>query len=277
VSGTKLKYHAGTKSLTITAPVSANTVYKVRLSGKLVKSAAGARLDGEFRGATTRSGNNRAGGDFFMMTAAPSQQIARFTTTYGIMDVRMFQTQAPKTVANFMGYANSGDWDGTIFHRSVNNFVIQGGGFKVGSDNRYAPVHDNPPMIENEPNPGNPGNIRGTIAMARQDDQDPTTTADIDSATDQWYFNVGDNRADLDGMNGGFTVFGEITNNAGRNVMDRINKLDEVNAGGAFAALPVRSTTPIFATTPPQLNPNRDSVFVTRLAMLANVVKGVRQ
>jgi cyclophilin family peptidyl-prolyl cis-trans isomerase len=281
-----IKYSAKAKTLTVTSNLPANTVYKVRLISKLIKNGSGVKLDGEFKGADKRSGNNRPGGDYFMMTAAVPASVdpvARFTTTYGVIDVKLYANgdrATPITVANFIGYANARDWDGTVFHRSVNDFVIQGGGFNVDSSNRYAPVHDDAPTITNEPKnddrPGNPGNIRGTIAMARTDDQLPETD-DFDTASDQWYFNVGDN-TELDTNHGGFTVFGEIAGNraAGLAVMDKINGLDEVNAGGAFAQLPVKSTTPIFATTPPNLDPNRDSVFVTRLAMLAKVVKGVK-
>jgi len=274
VTGAKISYSAAKKMITVNAKTSANVLYKVRLLSKIIKSTAGVKLDGEFR--SGKSGNGRPGGDWFGMIAPAAQDVARFTTTYGIMDVRLYTTQTPKTVANFLGYANAGDWDGTIFHRSVKDFVIQGGGFNINNSNQYASVHTNPPMVENEPHPGNPGNIRGTIAMARQDDRDPSTHQDENSATDEWYFNVVDNRTDLDNNNGGFTVFGEITSPKGLAVMDKINKLDVVNAGGAFASLPVKSRTPIFATDPPNLNPNRDSVVVTRLAMNAAVVKGVK-
>lgn len=278
ITNANISYSAAKKMITVNAHTGANVVVKVRLLSKLIKSTAGVKLDGEFK-SNGKSGNGRAGGDWFGMTAAASQDVARFTTTYGIMDVRLFTSQTPLTVANFIGYANAGDWDGTIFHRSVKDFVIQGGGFNVNSSNQYDSVHTNPPSVLNEPHPGNPGNIRGTIAMARQDDQNPNTHDDENSATDEWYFNVIDNRASLDNNNGGFTAFGQITSTKGLAVMDKINHLNDgqtVNAGGAFAQLPVRNRAAIFARDPVTLIPNKDSVFVNRLAINAAVVKGVK-
>ena len=121
----------------------------------------------------------------------------------------------PITVANFLNYVNSGAYDNTIIHRSVSNFVIQGGGFirpQVPADqpnSNPVSVTTNGTII-NEP--GN-ANIRGTIAMAKLGGQP-------DSATSQWFFNLSDN-AFLDTDNGGYTVFGRILDN-GMTVIDQL-------------------------------------------------------
>jgi cyclophilin family peptidyl-prolyl cis-trans isomerase len=308
ITNAGISYSAAKRTITVKAKTSADVVYKVRLISKLIKNTDGVKLDGEFK-ATGKSGNGRPGGDWFGMTQntpAGTDPVARFTTNLGNMDVELFATvdpvlaqnrATPGTVAKFLEYANAGDWDAAVFHRSVDNFVIQGGGFKVDASNRYVPVHDNPPTITNEPKgddrPANPGNIRGTIAMARTDDGNPATN-DFDTATDQWYFNSGTNTA-LDTNHGGFTAFGKIVNNAGLAVMDKINDPtrivnlnDNTNAPnsiraalahffnpgsiqGAFGEFPLNGT-PTVQTFSPKVN----SVMVTRLAINQAVVKGVR-
>jgi cyclophilin family peptidyl-prolyl cis-trans isomerase len=308
ITNASIKYSSAKRTITINAKTSADTVVKVRLLSKLIKNTDGVRLDGEFK-STGKSGNGRAGGDYFVMTRNTpdgTDPVARFTTNMGNMDVELFATVnsdlaqnrgTPITVANFLNYANAGDWDGAVFHRSVKDFVIQGGGFKVDSTNNYSNVHDNPPMITNEPKgaarPANPGNILGTIAMARQDDGNPATHQDENSATDQWYFNVVNNPS-LDTSNTGFTAFGQITNAAGRAVMVKINSATIVNLNdntnapnsiraalahffnpgaiqGAFGEFPLNGS-PTVQTFSPKAN----SVMVTRLAVNQAVVKGVR-
>ena len=133
----------------------------------------------------------------------------RMQTDLGGVDIELFDTQAPQTVANFLNYVNRGDYDGTFIHRSVPGFVVQGGGYIFNPDNgdffgsgtSHIPV--DPPVV-NEPDPVNRPNVRGTLAMAK--------TSDPDSATSEWFFNLADN-ASLDDPNnsGGFTVFGQVT------------------------------------------------------------------
>jgi len=312
ISNASIKYAAKSRTITINAHTPADTVLKVRLLSKLIKNTDGARLDGEFK-ATGKSGNGRPGGDWFAMTQNTpdgTDPTARFTTNLGNMDVLLFRTVnsdvsqnrgTPITVANFINYANAGDWDGTVFHRSVANFVIQGGGFKVDSTNRYSVVHNNPPTITNEPKgaarPANPGNAFGTIAMARTDDGNPATN-DFDTATDQWYFNSNTNgNASLDTNHGGFTAFGQITNQAGKDVMTKINKAIIVNlndstppqGGGQTIQQALAhffnpgSLQPVFGEFPlkgtptvQSFSPKVNSVMVTRLAINQAVVKGVK-
>ena len=134
-------------------------------------------------------------------------------TTVGQMTLELDADNAPKTVENFLAYATSGFYDGTIFHRVINNFMIQGGGFTADMEQKptQAPV-------DNEANNGLK-NERGTIAMAR--------TQDPDSATAQFFINVQDNDflnhtgENLQGW--GYTVFGKLTQ--GEEVLDKIRNV----------------------------------------------------
>lgn len=155
--------------------------------------------------------------------------IVRFSSTLGNIDVRLYETATPLTTANFLNYANDGGWVDAFIHRSVPGFVIQGGGYKfhsnvVGIEN----VAQDPPVL-NEPGISN---RRGTIAMARLSNVP-------NSATNQWYFNLVDNAANLDFQAGGFTVFGRVVG-SGMTVVDAIASLSRVNAGSPFGELPVR-------------------------------------
>lgn len=106
--------------------------------------------------------------------------------------------EAPGTVENFLGYAQRGDYDGTFFHRLVQGFVIQGGGYRFDPVARYQPISVGP-EIANEPGISN---TRGTVAMAK-------VSGLPNSATSQWFLNLVDN-PELDADNGGFAVFARV-------------------------------------------------------------------
>jgi len=141
-------------------------------------------------------------------TPAPKPVVVIVTTT-GTIEVGLDPENAPVTVRNFLEYVRGGFYNGTIFHRADKGFVIQGGGYLPGME----PKETREP-IANESKNGL-GNLRGTIAMARQ--QDPN------SATSQFYINIKDNFA-LDPKPGraGYTVFGQVI--SGMDVADRINQ-----------------------------------------------------
>ena len=128
-------------------------------------------------------------------------------TNLGTIDVQLFPDVAPQTVANFLKYVNKGAYNNSIFHRSVKSFIIQGGGF--GKDLKSIPA--DAPVV----NEFKISNTRGTIAMAKVD-------GDPNSATNQWFFNLTNNAANLDANNGGFTVFGRIVSKSSLDVMDKI-------------------------------------------------------
>ncbi|MCF6235527.1 MAG: peptidyl-prolyl cis-trans isomerase [Gammaproteobacteria bacterium] len=123
-------------------------------------------------------------------------------TNKGSITLELNQAKAPKTVKNFLRYAEQGFYNGTIFHRVIPGFMIQGGGFEVGMNKK-----ETHPAITNEANNGLKNQI-GTIAMAR--------TGDPHSATAQFFINVGNNEEPLDhtsktSSGWGYTVFGKVT------------------------------------------------------------------
>ena len=164
--------------------------------------------------------------------------LARIDTVFGAIDIDLFEAEAPATVANFLGYATSDRYDDSFFHRLAispdgNPFVLQGGGFAWPDPNGgVVAIASDPPVV----NEFGRSNTRGTIAMAK-------LGGDPDSATNQWFFNLGDNSANLDNQNGGFTVFAEVLGD-GLQIVDQIAALERVNAGGVFNELPVRDLGP---------------------------------
>ncbi|WP_289169579.1 peptidylprolyl isomerase [uncultured Pseudoalteromonas sp.] len=124
--------------------------------------------------------------------------IVEMQTSHGVIELNLFDQQAPNTVANFLSYIEDDAYNQTVIHRSVSDFVIQGGGFTFTDE--LVPITTKPAVV-NEPVLSN---VKGTIAMAK-------LANDENSATSQWFFNVVDNSEALDTQNGGFTVFGQIT------------------------------------------------------------------
>lgn len=155
--------------------------------------------------------------------------VVRLQTVLGVVDIALFDGEAPRTVANFLGYVNRGAYNSSFIHRSVPGFVIQGGGYIW--DTGVMQVTAGAP-VANEFS-ATRSNLRGTLAMAK-------LGGNPDSATSQWFINLADNVANLDNQNGGFTVFGRVAGN-GMAVVDAIAALTTVNAGGAFELLPLTS------------------------------------
>jgi cyclophilin family peptidyl-prolyl cis-trans isomerase len=156
---------------------------------------------------------------------AMAQQAAprvKFATTAGDIVVEVYPDKAPKTAANFLQYVRDKHYDGTIFHRVIDRFMIQGGGFDrnmVEKPTRAPVVHEGRAAfakgLKNEV---------GTLAMAR--------TNDPDSATSQFFINVADNTRTLDppGPNApGYTVFGRVV--SGMDVVNKIKGVATANAG----------------------------------------------
>ena len=142
------------------------------------------------------------------------------TTTVGRVTLELDQDKAPKTVANFLAYVENGFYNGTIFHRVINNFMVQGGGF----DAEMSQKTTNAP-IENEADNGLK-NDRGSIAMAR--------TQDPHSATAQFFINVQDNdflnHSGKNMQGWGYAVFGRVI--AGEDVLDKIRVVQTGNRSG---------------------------------------------
>ena len=140
-------------------------------------------------------------------------------TNKGDITLTLDAVKAPKSVANFLQYVKSGHYDGTIFHRVIDNFMIQGGGMTAGMKQKPTGAE-----IENEANNGLK-NERGTVAMAR--------TSDPHSATSQFFINVNDNDFLNDtapnAQGWGYAVFGKVTD--GLDVVDAIRKVKTGSAG----------------------------------------------
>lgn len=131
-------------------------------------------------------------------------------TNFGDIHIKLDFINTPQTAENFLSYAKSGFYDGTIFHRVIDGFMIQGGGFEAGMQEKTT----NDP-IENEADQAN-SNKTGTIAMAR--------TSDPHSASAQFFINVKDNafldHKSKDSQGWGYCVFGEVTEG-----METVNKI----------------------------------------------------
>jgi len=140
-------------------------------------------------------------------------------TNKGDITLSLDAAKAPKTVANFLQYVKSGHYDGTIFHRVIDNFMIQGGGMTTGLKQKSTLAE-----IENEANNGLK-NLRGTVAMAR--------TNEPHSASSQFFINLNDNdflnHTAPNAQGWGYAVFGEVCD--GMDVVDAIRKVKTGNAG----------------------------------------------
>ena len=151
--------------------------------------------------------------------AQDGNPVVRLETNRGDIRVELFQDRAPETVENFLTYVENDHYDGTIFHRVIPDFMIQGGGFT--QDFSRKPVRD---PIRNEADNGL-SNDRGTIAMAR--------TGDPHSATAQFFINVTDNdfldHTAKTRRGWGYTVFGEVISGLG--TVDEIRQLPTGSAG----------------------------------------------
>jgi cyclophilin family peptidyl-prolyl cis-trans isomerase len=262
----KVSYTESNRQLRIrTLGLPAGNNYWVKLSARQIRTYDGLLLDGEFKGAGLRTGNNVQGGDLLMQSKRDTSKrpVARYYTNYGGINVTLFKDLTPITADNFLHYANEAAWDGTFIHRSVSDFVIQGGGFIVDTNNTVQQAHQEASIL-NEP--GIP-NTLGRIAMARIDDNDPNTTDDINSATNQWFFNLSNSNTFLDSVNGGFTAFGEVADNASWAVVEAIAALDKVNAGSPFNELPVNDADAV-QDRGGSLDPAADVVSIRRVAIL---------
>ena len=153
--------------------------------------------------------------------AAVIGTVVHFDTVIGGFDVGLYDDATPLTVANFLSYVTAGDYDSTFFHRLAPDFVLQGGGFTITSDVGGEVTSDSIATITAQAPVANEfgvSNTRGTIAMAK-------LSGNPDSATDQFFFNLTDNSANLDSQNGGFTVFGEVMND-GMTIVDLLATFD---------------------------------------------------
>lgn len=163
--------------------------------------------------------------------AAEKNPVAVIETSMGSIKVELFADKAPLSVKNFLGYANSGFFKDTIFHRVIPGFMAQGGGLTA----ELQPKPDNKPPIKNEAGNGLK-NDRGTLAMAR--------TGVVDSATSQFFINVVNNdflnHRDETPGGFGYAVFGKVIE--GMDVVDKMVAAPQKKQNAVFQNVPV---TPI--------------------------------
>jgi len=163
------------------------------------------------------------------IAAAESPRV-RLETSMGNIVLELDAQQAPVTVENFLAYVNDGFYDGTIFHRVIDGFMIQGGGYTSDFSRKQTRK-----PIKNEADNGLK-NVRGSIAMAR--------TQDPHSASAQFFINVADNSAldhkAPDGRGWGYAVFGRVA--AGMDVVDKI-RTQSTGVQGGFRDVPKKTIT----------------------------------
>jgi len=151
-------------------------------------------------------------------SAKSANPSVRMTTSMGVIEIELDSGRAPKTVANFLGYVDKGFYNGTIFHRVIPGFMVQGGGMTPGMKEKPTGA-----TIQNEADNGLK-NLAGTLAMAR--------TNDPHSASAQFFINTVDNAfLDHRGKNPqgwGYAVFGKVTKG-----MDVVKKIEAVQTGNA--------------------------------------------
>jgi peptidyl-prolyl cis-trans isomerase A (cyclophilin A) len=160
-----------------------------------------------------------AGTTLALASALASAQTVKLDTSMGIITIELDAAKAPKTVDNFVQYVKAGHYNGTVFHRVINTFMIQGGGFDASM--KQKPTRAPIPLESRN----GLSNARGTIAMAR--------TMVPESATAQFFINVEDNNR-LDAANAadgnGYAVFGKVV--AGMDVVDKIRAVAVGNRDG---------------------------------------------
>jgi cyclophilin family peptidyl-prolyl cis-trans isomerase len=163
---------------------------------------------------------------FVLNSSFAAHPVLTMETSHGAIEIELFEDKAPNTVANFLKYVDDKFYDGTIFHRVINGFMIQGGGFSqnMAEKSTRAP-------IKNEATNGLSNDV-GTLAMAR--------TNDPHSATAQFFINVGDNSSlNHTGQNPsgwGYAVFGKVTQ--GMHVVNRI-KMVKTGSINSFSDVPM--------------------------------------
>jgi peptidyl-prolyl cis-trans isomerase B (cyclophilin B) len=153
------------------------------------------------------------------VTSMSTNPRVKMTTSLGDIVITLDAAKAPKTVANFLAYVNDGFYNGTIFHRVIDGFMVQGGGFEPGL--KQKPTKAN---VENEANNGLKNN-KYTLAMAR--------TSDPHSATAQFFINVANNdflnHTAPTAQGWGYAVFGEVTE--GKDIVDKMKAVATANSG----------------------------------------------
>ena len=255
ISGTTTE--EGVKSVALKATFVGSAESTATMTLRIIRAPAAPLIGSAFSPVVVNAGNMLAVSLTNKFSDPDAAEARRVTTTLGNFDIILYPLATPATVANFLNYANAGSYDGSFFHRSPDNFVVQGGGYR-NSGSTFTEISKFA-AIANEPGISN---TVGTVAMAK-------TAGNANSATSEFFVSVADNKAILDAQNGGFSVFGRVAG-TGMSVVDAINALPRKNytvtVGGssrAFEDLPIN----VVAPAPVVLDPTK-LVKVTTVAIV---------
>lgn len=188
---------AGLFLVPMTANFTGGTSHVLNLQLRILRPSTAPQIAETIATQSLASGGTTTVGLGDKFSDLDTEAAMRLTTTKGNLDVVLYTTQTPTTVANFRAY----NYADTIFHRAPTGFVVQGGGYRIAASpdvfdsvTRQAPVANEPGI----------SNLLGTVAMAKVGD-------DPNSATSEFFFSLGNNSLNLDNQNGGFTVFGRLS------------------------------------------------------------------
>lgn len=162
-----------------------------------------------------------------LVSSMASATIVEFQTSQGNFQVNLYDETTPVTVENFLSYVNEGTYTDHVFHRSVADFILQGGGYKFEGTFPLTLLDGNDPIV----NEAIYSNVTGTIAMAK-------VSNDANSATNQWFFNLVDNSANLDLQNEGFTAFGQVIGD-GMDILEKISAIGVCSYNNSLNAIPM--------------------------------------
>jgi peptidyl-prolyl cis-trans isomerase A (cyclophilin A) len=162
-----------------------------------------------------------------LVSSVASATIVEFQTSEGNFQVNLYDETTPVTVANFLNYVNDGAYTEHVFHRSIPEFILQAGGYKFEGAFPLSLIDANDPIV----NEAIYSNVSATIAMAK-------LSGDPDSASNQWFFNLADNSANLDLQNEGFTAFGQVTGD-GMAILEKIAAIEVCSYSSSLSDIPM--------------------------------------
>lgn len=181
---------------------------------RIIRAPAPPEVTGEFSPVVVAAGASSTVSASARFSDPDSPAARRVTTSKGNFNIILYSDATPLTVANFLQYADGGRYHQSFFHRSVADFIIQGGGYRYDDASGFRKVQ----ALAAVRNEAGISNVTGTVAMAK-------VAGNPDSATSEFFVNVDDaNAPNLDNQNGGFTVFGRIAGE-GMNIVNQINAL----------------------------------------------------
>lgn len=210
ISGTTTE--EGVKLVTLKAAFTDGSNQDATLTLRIIRQQAPPAVAAAFDPVNLLAGGVSSVATSGKFTDPDTADARRIETTMGSFDIILYPAATPLTVANFLSYADAGRYSGMFFHRSVSDFIVQGGGYRHDGSGFLGVTKS--AAVQNEPGISN---LVGTVAMAK-------LPGDPNSATSEFFVNVNDNSANLDEQNSGFTVFGRVAGN-GMVLLNQINDL----------------------------------------------------